>query len=341
MRFRFLFVLLIIGLDLPAQNRQTVQEYIARYKDMAINEMKTYKIPASITLAQGVLESGNGNSELAKNANNYFGIKCKAEWNGEKYYYDDDEENECFRKYTSDSASYRDHSLFLSQRIYYKSLFQLDICDYKAWAFGLKKAGYATEPMYAELLIKIIEENKLYLIDCPDKYKNMDTALVITPIIEDSLSKVTKNNNHKETITEIREKSPNSENSGSDFGEVILSGNSRKIYFNNGVKYVKARSKDSYNDIAKDFDMSVQELIHYNDLKTTKQLSPGERVYIEIKRKKSNTPYHIVKAGETLRGISQLYGVQLKEICSKNKIKVSDSLKVGQKIWLKHINEIK
>ncbi|MEI6852765.1 MAG: glucosaminidase domain-containing protein, partial [Bacteroidota bacterium] len=162
-----LLAFLFTSLNILAQSKQTVEGYIAKYLELAMQEMRIYKIPASITLAQGLLESGNGNSELALNANNHFGIKCKNEWTGDKYYYDDDEKHECFRKYKSDTDSYRDHSLFLTKREYYKALFLLDICDYKGWANGLKKAGYATEPMYAEMLIKIIEDNQLYNYDCP------------------------------------------------------------------------------------------------------------------------------------------------------------------------------
>ena len=141
-------------------------EYISKYKDLAVAEMNQYGIPASITLAQGVLESGNGNSELARKARNHFGIKCHNSWDGNKVYYDDDETQECFRKYPTVAASYRDHSVFL-QKARYANLFELAITDYKGWAKGLKKAGYATNPKYAELLIKIIEDNKLHQYDKP------------------------------------------------------------------------------------------------------------------------------------------------------------------------------
>ena len=139
-------------------------EYISKYKDLAVAEMNQYGIPASITLAQGLLESGNGNSELARKARNHFGIKCHNSWEGNKVYYDDDEAQECFRKYPTVAASYRDHSVFL-QKARYANLFELAITDYKGWAKGLKKAGYATNPKYAELLIKIIEDNQLHQYD--------------------------------------------------------------------------------------------------------------------------------------------------------------------------------
>ena len=148
-----------------AQHKISVEDYILNYKDVAIDKMRVYGIPASITLAQGILESGSGNSELARKANNHFGIKCHKDWKGKTFHMDDDAKNECFRKYKSPDESYRDHSLFLTTRDRYADLFELDITDYRGWARGLKKAGYATNPKYPQLLIKIIEENRLYEFD--------------------------------------------------------------------------------------------------------------------------------------------------------------------------------
>ena len=166
---RSLFLILIILFSLSfhgySQKKITVEEYISLYKDLAIEEMKQHHIPASITLAQGILESENGNSKLAIKANNHFGIKCHKEWSGKTFHQDDDKKNECFRKYAKPGDSYRDHSDFLSTRDRYNFLFDLDITDYKSWAYGLKKAGYATNPRYPELLIRIIEENELWKLD--------------------------------------------------------------------------------------------------------------------------------------------------------------------------------
>lgn len=160
-----LFTLLLLSSALMAQVTEERTAYVKQYKDIAIRKMVEYGIPASITLAQGVLESGAGKSELALKANNHFGIKCHKEWTGKKFYYDDDEPNECFRKYDSAEESYDDHSFFLITRERYNDLFDLDVTDYRGWAFGLKKAGYATNPNYPKLLIKIIEEYKLYNYD--------------------------------------------------------------------------------------------------------------------------------------------------------------------------------
>ena len=326
-----LLAFLFIVLNLSAQSKQTVGEYITKYLELAMQEMRLYKIPASITLAQGLLESGNGNSELARNANNHFGIKCKSEWTGDKYYYDDDEKHECFRKYKSDTDSYRDHSLFLTKREYYKALFLLDICDYKGWAYGLKKAGYATEPMYAEMLIKIIEENKLYNYDCPGQVIVKDTSK-ITQVKPNEVKQVSLSDSNKVHGMKINPKTNNDD----DFGDVTLAGNSRKVYTNNGVKYIKARKKDSFETIAEDLGLAASDLIRYNDLKQKRTLKEGEMVYIEAKKKKAEKEFHIVAAGETLHSIAQSYGVQVRELYAKNHMKSDSELKIGQKIWLKN-----
>ena len=145
-------------------NKQTLS-YIRKYASIAVKEMHEYKIPASITLAQGILESGKGRSELALKSNNHFGIKCHREWTGERVYHDDDEKGECFRKYQYPETSYKDHSLFLTQRSRYAFLFDYNIRNYKKWAYGLRKAGYATDKKYPSKLLKIIKEYKLYEFD--------------------------------------------------------------------------------------------------------------------------------------------------------------------------------
>jgi flagellum-specific peptidoglycan hydrolase FlgJ len=171
-------------------NKYTLQ-YIKKYAPLAVLEMHKYDIPASITLAQGILESGNGRSRLASKSNNHFGIKCHVGWKGAKVYHDDDEKGECFRKYKYVETSYKDHSEFLSGRRRYASLFKLRKSDYKGWAKGLKKAGYATDKKYPKKLIKIIEEYKLYEFD---KFREKD------------LKKLKKETNKKHTKTAINSK---------------------------------------------------------------------------------------------------------------------------------------
>src|SRR5690554_5416321 len=181
MRLFTIIFCLFISSSTIAQSAKRISraEYISMYKDDAIREMHRSGVPASITLAQGILESGDGNSALARKANNHFGIKCHGDWKGKTYYQDDDEKDECFRKYKSVLESFRDHSEFL-KKPRYAFLFELKPTDYKGWAKGLKKAGYATNPRYPQLLIKIIEENNLHqydLVKLPKKEKNKDKKL--------------------------------------------------------------------------------------------------------------------------------------------------------------------
>ena len=298
---------------------------------MAVEEMKLYKIPASVTLAQGILETSSGNSVLAREANNHFGIKCKKEWVGDKYYYDDDAKQECFRKYKSDTDSYRDHSIFLSTRQYYKSLFLLDTCDYKGWAYGLKKAGYATEPLYAEMLIKIIEENKLFNYDCPEKYLNVDTMRAMVTEYRKETQITPKDTSYIVTTT-IKINN----NGDDDFAVIPINGNSRGIKTNNGVNYIISRQNDKFENIADNFGISVDDLLRFNDLKQKTLLKEGDIVYIESKKKRAVNDYHVVSLGDSMRSISQKYAVQLKELYSKNRMKTGEQPKPGQKLWLRN-----
>lgn len=163
----FILVMLLGTVGLAFGRDFTRKEYIEKYKELAVKQMRKHKIPASIILAQACLESSNGNSELARKANNHFGIKCHNGWKGKGYKHDDDRKGECFRKYNSAEDSFSDHSYFLISGSRYNSLFDLKITDYKAWAHGLKAAGYATNPKYARMLIDIIEEYQLYKLDTP------------------------------------------------------------------------------------------------------------------------------------------------------------------------------
>ena len=213
------FIMLISFSEIFSQNL-TRKQYITKYSALAVKQMRQYKIPASITLAQGILESNNGNSKLAVKANNHFGIKCHG-WEGKKIFEDDDKKNECFRKYKSPLESFKDHSLFLNKYSRYAFLFDYKITDYKSWARGLKKAGYATNKKYPELLIKIIEDNKLNIYDDKDveiefiseirniymhpnrikyvKVENQDTYMTIAKDLNLKLRQLQKYNDSKET----------------------------------------------------------------------------------------------------------------------------------------------
>lgn len=288
----------------------TVKEYIETYKDIAIFNMNNYKIPASITLAQGILESANGNSELAKNANNHFGIKCHKGWEGKTYFKDDDTKNECFRVYENPAESFKDHSQFLRSRPRYSSLFLLEITDYKGWAQGLKDAGYATNPNYPQLLIKIIEENKLFLFDIG----NANIANV-------------------ENIPEVNFRQINDEED--DFEAVSIEGNNRRVYLNNNIKFIFAKPDDNFKKIADDFEMKPNEIIRYNDFSENYKLKSGEKVYIQPKRRRGFAEFHIVREGETMFSISQYYGIKLRILYKKNRMEAGTLPAIGQKLWLK------
>lgn len=278
--------------------RLSREQYITMYKDIAIREMKRSGIPASITLAQGILESGDGNSTLARKANNHFGIKCHNDWKGKKVYHDDDAKNECFRKYRNADESFVDHSDFLMYRSRYRFLFDLDPADYKGWARGLKKAGYATSPTYARKLIRIIEENQLY------KYDDHDLMVKNQPRIETGQA---------------------------------LESKQRKIYENNRIKYVIAKPGDSFWSLAEELGKFPGELAKYNEKGTTDHLKEGEPVYLQPKRNKAahGIEYHTVKEGETMYLISQKYGIKLHKLYQKNQMEEEMEPKPGQKLWLR------
>ncbi|MBE9491956.1 MAG: glucosaminidase domain-containing protein [Bacteroidetes bacterium] len=291
-------------------NDADIEVYITNYKTIAVQKMREFKIPASITLAQGILESGIGNSVLARKANNHFGIKCHGNWKGKKYYQDDDHKNECFRKYNSPEESFMDHSLFLTKRHRYARLFKLDITDYKAWAYGLKKSGYATNPKYPELLIRIIEENYLYYLD-----RDIEPMIV-------------KQNHHPIPVN------GSSYPSKKSYRFVEFGPNEREIYENNGLKFIYAKKGDTFSGIAKDFNIYTWQVYTYNDLKKSKKLKEGQIIYLEKKKNKAKQPFHIVKAGESMHYIAQLYGVKLKKLLKTNNMTSSMYPYMDQKIKL-------
>lgn len=284
----------------PAERRTTRKEYIETYKDDAIREMQRSGVPASITLAQGILESGDGNSPLAVYGKNHFGIKCHTGWKGKTMHLDDDEKNECFRKYKDVYESYRDHSNFLSSRSRYDFLFDLKITDYKGWAKGLKKAGYATNPKYANLLIQLIEDHELYQYDSyakvpPRKIKKTRTSTTLA-----------------------------------------TTGITRIIKLHNNIKYIKVKEGDTYQQITRDYNMNLWQILKYNDLNKSDVLKAGDIIYLQPKKSKAAEEFHIVKEGETMRDISQFYGVKLKKLYKKNNLIVGTQPNVGDKIHLKN-----
>jgi LysM repeat protein len=307
-----------------AQAKITVEEYISLYKDLAVKEMKNYRIPASITLAQGILESENGNSPLALEANNHFGIKCHKEWTGKTYIQDDDTKDECFRKYQKAEDSYRDHSEFLTTRDRYKSLFDLDITDYKGWAYGLKQAGYATNPRYPEILIRIIEENGLMDLD---KVGSRQLA-----VGSQQSAEKTQNSKLKTPDSEL-----STQNSAlpTVFELAGRGGNGRVIFLNNGVKFILAREGDDIYKVAGEFGIYSWQIRKYNDLTSKDKMEPGQKVYLEKKKGKTGYDFHIVQPGETVNSIARDYGIRPKAICRINGRKAGDKLQEGEKLKLR------
>ncbi|MEQ8325480.1 MAG: glucosaminidase domain-containing protein [Vicingaceae bacterium] len=281
----------------PAEYRMSREEYIDKYKDQAIREMLHSGVPASITLAQGILESADGNSPLARYANNHFGIKCHNTWNGETFIMDDDAKNECFRKYNSAYESFRDHSEFLSGRSRYAELFALKITDYEGWAKGLKKAGYATNPKYANILIYIIESHNL---DQYDKVSKMPKQEVVSDVAQENRIEVVD----------------------------------RTIDLQNNIKYTVVKPDDSFYKIAQEMNLGLWQLYKYNDMQKGDQLEPGQVLYLQPKRSKGTKDQHLVKKGDTMWQISQKYGIKLKKLYKRNDMKPGSEAEEGNVLYL-------
>jgi LysM repeat protein len=313
--FRSLMLLLVFmpgaGFGQQKEYDAAVIKYIMTYNRIAVEEMKIYKIPASITLAQGIFESDAGRSPLAVEANNHFGIKCHKEWDGDTFIKDDETKNECFRKYDKPEESFRDHSWFLTQRDRYKSLFSLDMKDYKGWAWGLKVAGYATNPKYPELLIKTIETYELFKFDEPG-YTFTATDTVKHAV--DTLPEAKKIRN---------------------FEKLSTGPGQHTIYTINNLKLTIALKGDSWDEISRSFKVTVKKLYIYNDLTKGAKIVPGQLVYLEKKRRKGDAPWHVVSTGETMYTISQLHGIQLERLYKLNEMKPGKPVRPGQKLSLR------
>ena len=285
------------------------KDYINNFKDLAIKEMNRSQIPASITLAQAILESDNGNSTLAKKSNNHFGIKCHSSWNGGKVYHDDDKRNECFRKYKTVYDSYKDHSNFIVNGPRYAFLFEYNPTDYKSWSKGLQKAGYATSRTYATMLIKIIEENQLYAFD------KGGTLARESNIAVDS----------QEVVL-------------ADIDNFTIYTEKHRVYNKNRIDYIIAKKDDTFNSISEELGMLPWEIYKYNELKEGAKLALGQVLYIQPKRNKAEhgTDFHDVRNGESMYTISQMYGIKIKKLYEKNLMDIGDELEIGQKLWLRN-----
>ncbi len=322
--FTLIIVLLSAGSTLFAAQRQTREEYVERYKHIAVAHMERYGILASITMAQGILESDSGNSYLSQQSNNHFGIKCKKSWKGERVYHDDDAKGECFRAYPSVESSYADHAEFLDSSPRYDSLFSYPSNDYRRWARGLKAAGYATAPDYAERLIAIIESMGLYQLD------QEDGAAIY------SSAKNAKANSEKWFQQYSTAESESLVNPDA-YRVTINSHKGYKVYRTNQTCYVIAKEGDSYASLGKTFEIGESTLRKFNDVSKATPLAKGSIVYIE--RKKSgwlgNVRQHTVRRDETLHSLSQSYGIRQSKLARLNKLKAGEEVTVGSVILLR------
>ncbi len=330
-KFFYIWVLLLlIGVeDVWADKRperQSRESYIERYAEIAVRHMERYGIPASITLAQGILESDCGNSYLSRTSNNHFGIKCKTGWKGEKVYHDDDAKGECFRAYPSVEESYEDHARFLDSQPRYDSLFSYSPTDYRSWARGLKAAGYATAPDYAERLVRIIEESRLYLFDREQGERLYNES-------RGKKSRFEEQSSVEELVTLATDGMvPDA------MPESISMHRGYALYRNNGVACLQADSRDSYEHIGEQFEISARNLRKFNEVGPEAQPLSGEVVYIERKGRAwtGEATHHIAVEGETLFSVAQRYGIRQKSLRKMNHMKRNEEhFETGTKIRIR------
>ena len=285
----FWFALHLIFTIGHGQNSRAIstRAYIDSFKDIAMQEMRTNGVPVSITLGQGILESASGNSRLCKECNNHFGIKCRKNWTGKYCLADDDAKDECFRGYENAYESYRDHSLFLKNSHRYDFLFELNPLDYESWAHGLRKAGYATNPAYGNILINIIEKYEL---------SHFDSLVVI--------------------------------------GEEYFNGIPGKPISVNGIPAIAAKLGDTPESIAKEQKLAEWKIYKYNDLQRDDFINPGEILYLKPKRKKASENTHIIKRGESMHDVSQMYAIKLKSLQKLNKLESGQEPQIGEELHL-------
>lgn len=293
-----IIILVLIATASIAQQPAVIKQYIEQYRSLAVEEMKRTGVPAAITLAQGIHETDAGRSQLVIKSNNHFGIKCKTGWKGESVSHDDDARGECFRKYNDPNDSYRDHSDFLKNRPHYASLFDLDPTDYEGWCYGLKKAGYATNPKYAQILIKLIDE-----------YGLQDYTLVALgrkEIVDD------KNNIVKAVVPE--------EKTEAAFKRTVQN-YPKGIFKINKTNVVFVAKGSSYLAIAEQYRLSLSRLFEFNDMLAEEETKTDRLIYLQRKRKEGEKEFHIVQTGETLHDIAQAEGIRLESLLAYNYLK--------------------
>ena len=326
-KFLLLSYLLLAALAMQAQSKnQAYLDYIAQYRDLAIAQQRKHKVPAAITMAQGILESAAGRSELAVKANNHFGIKCTSDWQGRTINKDDDKANECFRRYARVEDSYEDHSLFLLRKRY-ESLFALPIGDYKGWAHGLKACGYATDPKYPEKLIQLIE---LYELD----KLTMDERLKKGGFVSDKDTTWQDSTAADDVIAHAQENMPDYVYPPMEDLEIF---DDHASGYRNGVRYIIAGEGETFASLAYFLNMRERTLRKYNDALDTRELEPGDMVYIYKKKKQATRKYryYYFKQGDDAWKIAQKYGIRLQSLYELNGIPYGTPLKTSQRLKLR------
>jgi LysM repeat protein len=318
-----LFSVLVVQL-ITAQDEAVIREYITRYKDIAISEMQRTGVPASIKLAQGIHETFAGQSDLVLKSNNHFGIKCKTEWKGESVKHTDDAPNECFRKYSSAADSYRDHSNYLKGNERYASLFKLPPTDYSGWAYGLKKAGYATNPRYAPVIIKLIEEYHLqeysFIAMGKKAESGLDVAEISNPKTEEI--KPVVNEVIPEQAVIVKE----------DLPAPVYPTGEFKI---NETRVAFIAKGTSYLAIAEQYNVPLARIFEFNDMKQAEALEKDQLIYLQRKRKTGNNEVHIVKPGESLHDIAQEEALRIESVLEYNHLSWNEKPAAGEKLYLK------
>ena len=354
---RILFLLAAAWLALGAAKNPRLA-YIDQYSALAVLEMQRTGVPASITLAQGMLESGYGLSPLATKAHNHFGMKCHSDWKGEKFFYDDETPDECFRVYPTVEDSFRAHSDFLRGRERYKALFDLDPTDYKGWARGLRRAGYATDPGYAAKLINLIEDFQLYRFDTMTE-EDLQAAPEAAPVAEAAAPEAEAPEAvvpapavpetavaaaqpvREHTVRPERDDWPEDETVDLPvYKESVSLSLARPVYEMNGVRYVRATEGETWASLAADNHLSLKQILSFNDLTSPTPLRSGTMVYLARKKAEAEPGYGLYEVdqeGLTLWDISQMFGIQLKKLRLYNSFRRDAPIRPGDTIILRKL----
>ena len=325
----------VLAMRAPAQISTNGVIYVNTYKALAMAEMQRSGVPAAITLAQGLHETEAGTSDLVKSSNNHFGIKCREDWKGEVVYHDDDRRGECFRSYATAADSYRDHSDFLRLSSRYAFLFTLDPADYEGWAYGLRKAGYATNIRYSQILIKLVKEYNLqqYTLIAMGKMAAADEVVLTVPggagssTVTGGGGSVVANagpggtGNNPGTTSGVADAPP----------EVSYPEGEFTI---NRTKVVYVPAGVSMLSIAGRYDIPLGRLLDFNDMKEEDVLVKGQLIFLQRKRRTGSIAYHVVREGEDLYSIAQVEGIRLQDLLEMNQLAPEARPAAGEKVYL-------